>query len=77
MVEVMQAEDLVEDVLDRATGAIPAQLLRFPRSFFYVATALLAWAAFWEHAERLQHVPHAQTMVWAFVLVAIWLVHTY
>jgi hypothetical protein len=77
MDEVMQRERTLEDTLDRAKEAIRVQRLRFPRSFLYVAGAILAWAAFWEYAERFQHVPHAQRMVWAVLLVALWLVHVY
>ena len=66
-----------DDPVERAKAAIPAEMIRFTRPFWYVATGLMLWGAFWAAAERHQHIPHAQTLSWTCVLVALYIVYNY
>lgn len=44
----------------------------YKRDWFYVLMAILAWGLFWEFAERENENAQALVLVWAVVLVAVW-----
>lgn len=58
--------------LDVAKEQVTLQDARFYRHWGYVICAVLAWAAFWEFADRHQdRNPHAQLLAWIAVAVAV------
>lgn len=70
---------VVDTLLEqRILEAIQSEDLRFPRQAIYVLGGILVgWLAFWELCERVQENPHAQTMAWLFIFVAVYLVYTF
>ena len=65
------------DFSERLVEGVQAEELHLPRNFIYIAGAVLAWAAFWELAERHHENAAAQTMAWTFVFIAVWAVYTF
>lgn len=61
------------DLLDRAAERVQAHGLRFERAGFYVIASILAWRVFWELADRNHDNPHAQTVTWVVVCLALWI----
>lgn len=69
--------DGLEALFDRLQAAVLPEMLRYEREFFWIATGILLWGAFWQAAEQHQHIPHAQTLAWTCVLVAIWIAYNF
>lgn len=57
--------------LDNARARLAPEDLRFERLIAYVMLSVLAWNAFWHHADRLADNADAQVLAWTAVLTAI------
>lgn len=62
---------LTVEELEGAKERVTAKEARFERPWGYIALAVLAWAAFWEFAERNQRNPYSQLLAWMAVAMAV------
>lgn len=62
------AQEYFEAVAENVQG----QDLRFEREWFFIASSILAWVAFWDLADRQHENPHVHMLAWMCVFVAIW-----
>lgn len=60
------------DLLEAAAANVSTDHVRFGREWFYVASSIMAWIAFWQMADRHQHEAASQRLAWLTVLIALW-----
>ena len=65
----------IED-LDQAKEDVAKADARFDRFWCFVVLSILAWAAFWEHADRHADNPQAQLLAWTAVVIAVMVAYT-
>lgn len=70
MVQAIKFPTTLEE-LDVLKEQVTLEEARFYRHWGYVACAVLAWAAFWEFADRHQQNPHSQLLAWMAVAAAV------
>jgi len=47
------------------------------RKWYWIAAAILSWAAFWRVADHFAESPYAQVLAWLIIGVAIWITTNY
>lgn len=76
MAEHVYARDFTWEQWERSLAADPREA-PFERKWYWIAAAILSWAAFWRIADRFAESPYAQVLAWLTIGTAVWVASNY